>query len=127
INAPLQTPTGSGSVIDSNGNQLTTTNSGGTTAFTDTLGLTALTVSGSGTPASPVTYTYTPPGGGSAVVTVKYTAYTVQTSFACRGISEFPATSENLLSEIDLPDSTSYTFGYDSSGRLTSVHLPNVG
>jgi hypothetical protein len=66
---------------------------------------------------------------------MKYTSYTVQTNFGCSGIVEFAATSESLVSEIDLPDGTKYTFTYEqtpgtpsnTTGRLASVTLPTGG
>ncbi len=129
---PLNNQSGIGSATDRNGNQITVS---GTGVFTDTLGTTALTVSGSGTPASPMTFTYTAPSGASASYTMKYTAYTVQTNFGCSGITEYSPTSNNLVSEIDLPDSTKYTFTYEPTpghtgnvtGRLASVTLPTGG
>lgn len=133
---PLQTGTGSGNAVDRNGNEITV--AGG--VFTDTLGSTALTVAGSGTPSSPMTFTYPAPSGANAAYTVKYTAYTVQTKFNCSGISEYGATSVNLVSEIDLPDISAnandkYTFAYEQTpgfsgkvtGRLASITLPTGG
>jgi hypothetical protein len=83
----------SGSITDSNGNTIT---SNGTGAFTDTLGVTALTIAGSGTPASPLTFSHpvTLQAGGStsATATVAYKGYTVQTNFQCPGITEYGAT-----------------------------------
>jgi RHS repeat-associated protein len=122
---------------DRNGNQITSTNSSGVTSFYDTLSGTTpvLTVSGSGTSASPFTYTYTAPSGANATYTMKFTAYTVQTNFGCSGVAEYPATSQNLVSEIDLPDGSKYTFSYEPTpgisgsvtGRLASVTLPTGG
>jgi RHS repeat-associated protein len=60
IVAPLQSPSGAGTVRDRNGNYFSSTVSPSTTTFTDTLGTTALTVAGSGTPSSPMTYSGTP-------------------------------------------------------------------
>ena len=125
----------SGTATDRNGNEITTSSSSGSTTFTDTLGTTALTVAGSATPASPLTLTYTPPAGGSAIFTVKYTAYTVQTNFGCSGITEYSASNVSLLTEIDQPDGTKYTFTYeatpghtgDVTGRLASMALPTGG
>jgi hypothetical protein len=57
---PLQGPSGVGLVFDRNVNFFSSNVSGSTT-FTDTLGTTVLTVSGSGTPTSPMQYTYTSP------------------------------------------------------------------
>ncbi len=129
---------GAASSTDRNGNQVNVNGSG---VFTDTLGTTALTVAGSGTPISPMTFTYTAPSGASAAYTVRYTTYTVQTNFGC-GIVEYPATSNSLVSEIDLPDynpstnpNSKYTFAYEQTpgvpanvtGRLKSVTLPTGG
>jgi RHS repeat-associated protein len=121
--------------VDTNGNKISL--SGG--VITDTLGNT-LTIAGSGTPSSPITLTYVAPSGASAAYTVKYAAYTVKTNFGCSGITEFGALSENLVSEIDLPDqsvvsSDKYTFTYeatpgfsgDVTGRLASITLPTGG
>jgi len=131
---PLNSGTGSASVVDRNGNELSIDGSGN---FFDTLSSTVpvLTVAGSGTPASPLTFAYTAPSGASAKYTVKYTAFTVRTNFGCANISEFPATSENLVSEIDLPDGSKYSFTYeatpgfsaDVTGRLASVTFPTGG
>ena len=125
-------------VTDSNGNEYTATSSSGTTTFEDTLGTTALTVSGSGTPSSPITYTYTAASGNQATVTMNYAAYTVKTNFGCSGITEFGAKTENLVSSIVYPDGTSYSFSYEVTpgdnhnphyvtGRPASITLPTGG
>jgi YD repeat-containing protein len=128
INPPYGVGTGAATKADTNGNYVSVSSSG---AFTDTLGKTALTVAGS----SPVTFTYTAPSGGNASFTMKYTTYTVQTAFGCSGASEYGPTSISLVSEIDLPDGTKYTFSYEPTpgnpanvtGRLASVALPTGG
>lgn len=122
---------------DRNGNQITTDGSG---HFYDTLSSTTpvLTVGGSGTPSSPTTFTYAAPSGANASYTMKYTTYSIRTNFGCSGISEYGAngtTTANLVSEIDLPDGSKYTFGYESTpghsgfvtGRLASITLPTGG
>jgi RHS repeat-associated protein len=133
-------PGASAYATDRNGNQLSLSGSG---VFTDTLGTTALTTSG--TAPNPVTFTYTAPSGANATYTVKYTAYTVQTNFNCQGISEYGPIANNLVSEIDLPDynlttnpNSRYTFVYETTpndshnphyvtGRLASITLPTGG
>jgi RHS repeat-associated protein len=136
---PYQAPAGAASISDANGNTISNTSGG---VFTDTLGVTALTVSGNGTQSSPMTFTYTG-AGGSATVTVNYVSKTVRTNFGCSGISEFGPTTEYLVSEIDMPDiktnpSDKYTFTYETTpgdthnphyvtGRLASVTLPTGG
>jgi RHS repeat-associated protein len=120
-----------GSVTDTNGNSVVFNTSSGTTTFTDTLGMTALTVSGSGTPSSPVEYTY-PWWSGDVSVQVNYVAYTVQTNFGCSGITEYGPTQAYLVSTISMPDGTNYFFNYETTpgyspnvtGRLASVTLP---
>lgn len=133
--------TASINVTDRNGNYISNTGS----TFTDTLGATALTVSGSGTPASPRAFTYTAPSGASAAYQMKYTTYSLQTNFGCSGIADYGTngtTTANLVSEIDLPDwnastnpNSRYTFTYEATpghsgfvtGRLASVTLPTGG
>jgi len=143
---PLNTQGGTGTYVDNNGNEITVNGSG---QFEDTLGLTALTVAGNGTPSSPVTFTYTAPNGNPAAFTMNYTNYTVATNFGVSGIIEYPKTAVSLVSSISLPDGSQYTFTYEptpstpSSGactplsgtysancvtaRLASVTLPTGG
>jgi RHS repeat-associated protein len=122
-------------IQDRNGNQISFSGS----AYIDTLGTTVLSTSG--TAPNPVTFTYTAPSGASATYTVRYSPYTVQTNFGCSGINEYGPTSQNLVSEIDLPDDNPngtrdrYTFTYETTpgfsgsvtGRLASVTLPTGG
>ena len=126
---PQRTQTGAATVVDANGNQLTTDG----TTFTDTLGVTALTISG--TAPSNVNYTYAGPGGTQPKVTVSYVTYNVRTNFACSGINEYPATSVVLVDKITLGDGTFYQFTYEDTygytgyktGRVSSVKLPTGG
>ena len=134
LNPPLNWAGNPGTLTDTNGNQITATVPS-SSVLTDTLGTTAITAAGQGTPASPITLQYTNAAGTTSTVTLKYTAYTVQTNFGCAGVSEYPATSVNLVSEIDLPDTTKYSFTYEPTpgapanvtGRLASVTLPTGG
>ncbi len=129
---------GTWSATNRNGNQNTATLSNGTTTIEATLGTTALTVSGSGTPSSPFKFTYTTASGNQAWVTMNYAPYTVQTNFGCSGITEFGATPENLVSSVVFPDGTSYSFTYEVTpgdnhnphyvtGRPASITLPTGG
>ena len=139
INAPIivnQNP-GSETWTDRNGNQLTTSNG----VHTDTLGTTALSVSG--TAPSNTSLSYTAPSGATASYVVKYTTSTVQTKFGCSGVSEFGPSSQNLVTEIDLPDisqnpNSKYTLTYETTpgdthtphyvtGRIAKVTLPTGG
>ncbi|WP_263409382.1 RHS repeat domain-containing protein [Terriglobus tenax] len=124
-------------VQDSNGNTITINPNG---TFTDTLGVTALTVGG-GSASSPRTFTYpvTLQNGGAstATATLTYHTYTVQTNFQCSGITEYSPTTVDLPYQLVLPDSPDdkYTFAYESTpgasgnvtGRLASVTLPGGG
>ena len=141
MSPPLQQGSGAGgSVTDSNGNQISVTYNGSVTTFTDTLGTTALTVSGLGTPSSPLTFGYTNPQSTTSSYTMKYTSYTVQTAFGCSGIADYGPTQVNLVTEIDLPDQTQvpsdkYTIAYEPTtqgsqnytGRIKSITLPTGG
>jgi RHS repeat-associated protein len=134
---------GTGSFTDPNGNQLTSNSSG---QYFDTLSSTTpvLTQAGTGTPASPTKFTYTAPSGGNATYTVNYTQYTVATKFGVTGINEYGPLSNALVSSIQLPDSSSYTFAYERTpgsctplsgtfssycitARIASVTLPTGG
>lgn len=141
--------TGAGSISDANGNtiQIAYTQSTQTTTITDTLGTTALTITGlpptnaptctnaSGT--SNVTYQYTAPNGSAATITASYANNEVQTNFEA-GWPEFQLTNECLVNKISLPDGTYYQFGYESTNfgggsspqttaRMASVSLPTGG
>jgi len=118
---------------DTNGNQITTNSSN---QFFDTLNSSTPVLTVSGAAPSPTTFTYTAPsGGGNVSYTMKYSSYTVKTNFGCSGIAEYGPTSQNLVSEIDLPDGSKYTLTYeptpgysgDYTGRLASVTLPTGG
>jgi RHS repeat-associated protein len=128
---PLNSSSGNGAFTDTNGNQISIS-SGSNTTFTDTLGATALTISG--TAPNPVTLIYTSPVG-SASFTINYTStQNIQTNFGCSSIGEYSG-SANLISSIVLPDNTSYSFTYEPTpsnsgsvtGRIASVTLPTGG
>jgi RHS repeat-associated protein len=120
--------TGINSKTDANGNQITESTSG---TIIDTLGQTVLTMTGT----NPLNLTYTVPTGGSASYVVNYTTYNIKTNFACNGITEYSANSVPLVSSIDLPDGTFYTFAYEqtpnnsgyTTARLIGVTLPTGG
>ena len=134
ISPPLGNGVGAAQATDRNGNIISVNSTG---QYFDTLSSSTpvLTVSGSGTPASPETFTYTPPSGTNVSYSMKYAAYTVQTKFGCSGVTEYGPTSTNLVSEIDLPDGSKYTLAYETTpgvpanvtGRLASVTLPTGG
>ncbi|HXM09989.1 MAG TPA: RHS repeat-associated core domain-containing protein [Terriglobales bacterium] len=141
VRPPLNGQTGAATFTDPNGNEITVNNSG---QFFDTLSSTTpvLTVSGRGTPASPNTFEYTAPSGGTATYTMNYTQYTVKTKFGFSGVAEYGPLSIALVNSITLPDGTSYSFTYESTpgsctplsgtsscvtGRIASVKLPTGG
>jgi RHS repeat-associated protein len=149
ISAPVtKSGSGAGTFTDPNGNQITLNTSG---QFFDTLSSTTpvLTVAGSGTPASPFTFTYTNPSSVSpytSAYTMKYTQYTVQTAFGFSAgspiISEYGPVSVPLVSSILLPDGSSYMFTYEPgpgtcalqggttscvTGRIKEITLPTGG
>jgi RHS repeat-associated protein len=141
IYPPLNTQTGAASFTDQNGNEITANSS---SQFFDTLSSTTpvLTVGGLGTPASPNTFEYTAPSGGSATYTMNYTQYTVQTKFGFSGIAEYGPLSIALATGITLPDGTTYAFTYEATpgsctplsgtsscvtGRIASVKIPTGG
>ena len=88
INAPVNSSSGTASITDANGNQLTVNSSG---QFFDTLSSTTpvLTVS-SAAPPTATTFTYTPPSGVNTSYTMNYQKYTVATAF---GVSGVPSTA----------------------------------
>ncbi len=122
----IDAASGSGVATDRNGNKIT---ADGVGHFYDTLNASTpvLTVSGSGTPNSPTTFTYTSPSGGSPAYTMNYANYTVATNFGVSGIHEYAATVTPLVTSIGLPDNTQYTFTYEptpstpSSGACTPL------
>jgi RHS repeat-associated protein len=127
---PPYGPSGAGTIIDSNGNQITSAGNG---VFTDTTGTTALGIGGSGTSTSPHVFTYQTPTGTKST-TVYYASYTVQTSFGCSGIGEYSQTV-SLVDHIVFADGSQYAFSYERSpgsqtavtGRLQSITLPQGG
>lgn len=134
ITPPLGSPSGSGTTTDRNGNQITVDGSG---HVTDTLGATALTISG-GAP-TPLTMAYTDSNGNPESVTISYTPKAVQTYFGCSGVAEYGPTTVNLVDHISYPDGTQYKFVYENTaagpnvvagavtGRIASIQLPTGG
>jgi RHS repeat-associated protein len=126
-----------GSIEDRNGNEITVSSG----VFTDTLGTVALTVSGSGTSASPTVYTYTPPNTstskcsytnapGVACYTVYYTNYTLATNFGISTIHEGKSSAAvPLITRIVQADGTQYTFFYEvtPSNPSTTACTPYAG
>jgi RHS repeat-associated protein len=119
------------SATDANGNEITFSNG----AFTDTLGTTALTVTGA--QPNPMKFTYTGPAG-SVFYQVNFSPYNIKTAFLCTNptIQDYTSTgSVYLPSSIVLPDGSQYSFSYEptpgnssyTTGRVSQVTLPTGG
>jgi YD repeat-containing protein len=128
---PTTVGVSSGSVLDRNGNEITAASGG---QFKDTLGLTALTITG-GSP-DPYVMTYTDPNGHPASATVTFKSYTVQTNFECvPAVSEYGPAVIALVDRVTLPNSTYYQFAYEATpgypgnvtARVASITLPTGG
>jgi RHS repeat-associated protein len=116
---------------DANGNEITFSNG----AFTDTLGTTALTVTGA--QPNPMKFTYTGPAG-SEFYQVNFSPYNIKTAFLCTNptIQDYTSTgSVYLPSSIVLPDGSQYSLSYEptpgnssyTTGRVSQVTLPTGG
>lgn len=137
ITPPSNPSTGTyaSSVTDRNGNQMNADTNGN---FFDTLSSTTPVLTVSGSVPNPISFAYTAPSGASAQYKMKFASYSIQTNFGCNGIVEYGTngtTTANLVSEIDLPDGSKYTFFYEATrghsgfvtGRLASVQLSTGG
>ena len=133
VSPPLQSDASSGNAMDNNGNLISGTSAG---IFTDTLGTTALTITGAAP--NPVSFTYSNPPGvtpATSSVVMNYTNQNVRTNFGCSGIVEYAPTTVALVSSIVLADNSTYSFTYEPTpgysgyvtGRIASVTLPTGG
>jgi len=125
-----------GSITDPNGNVISNNGDG---TFTDTLGVTALTIGGSGNASSPRTFAYKvaqqSDASTTATASMSYVTRTVATHFQCANIGEYGPQSVDLIDRITLADGTFYQFTYENTpgvagavtGRLASVTLPTGG
>jgi len=119
-----------GSYVDSNGNKISVTSN----VFTDTLGTTALTISG-GASGAPLVFSYPAPSGSNAQAKLTYKSYAVKTAFGCSSVpGEYSATTY-LVDQLALADGTAYQFTYEPTpgssstvtGRIASITLPTGG
>ena len=134
IDPPHNDPGGSGSVMDANGNVVSSIMANGQGTIRDTLGTTALTVSGQAP--NPVSLTYSDANGSPRTITLLYEARTVKTNFGCSigvdQIIEYVGDARPLLTRVVFPDQSFYAFTYEATpgdpssvtGRIASVTLP---
>ena len=131
------------SAVNPNGNTISSTVSGQATSYTDALGMAVLSATWTNSPPTiQESYKYSSVGNVAAYVVVKYSSKIVKTNFGCTSpsVHEFGPTSENLVSEIDMPDiatnpSDKYKFTYeqtpgfsgDTTGRIVQITLPTGG
>ncbi len=120
LQPPVGAPSAAGTIVDRNGNQVNTDG----THFYDTMSSTTPVLTVTGASPNPVYYTYTAPNSQSTSFKMTFQTFTVSTNFGCQYATQFPPTPEYLVNAIILPDSTQYSFTYDSSGRVRSVTLP---
>ncbi|HEV3481437.1 MAG TPA: hypothetical protein VGR97_03825, partial [Candidatus Acidoferrales bacterium] len=85
-----------------------------------------------------VEYHYYDTSGNDQKFVLKFSPQTISTYFACSGLLEYDSggtVSQNLPSELDLPNGQSYTFTYEATpfhsgfttGRLAKITLPTGG
>ena len=133
---------GAGNFVDRNGNTITVNSTG---QFFDTLNSSnaVLSVTGSGTAASPLKFTYTSSTGVATSVTMNFTNYTVATNFAVPQVpGEYKSSAAvPLVSSIVLPDNSQYSFTYEATpgsctpysgttcvtARIKTITLPTGG
>jgi RHS repeat-associated protein len=103
--------------------------------YYDTLGRTPVSTTVNG---STITYAVPNAQGGTSTYTVKTGTISANTNFGQSGVGECsgsnnPPCTLTVVTEVDLPDTTKYTFGYDFGatgahyGQLTSMTMPTGG
>lgn len=107
-------------VQDSNGNYFSSDPNGN---LIDTQGNTPVLVSTSG---NQTYYDVLGTGGTRNRYTATWGTIPFSTNFGQNGVQETSG-SFSALTQLQLPDGSSYTFSYDSYGELTSVTLPTAG
>src|SRR5260370_5096616 len=104
-------------VEDTNGNFFSSDSNGN---VIDTLGRTPVTKSING---NTTTYTVQKSDGGQQSYTVTAETINVATNFGVTGVTEYSGTL-TVVQSVGLPDSTQYSFGYDSYTKTNSLILP---
>jgi RHS repeat-associated protein len=107
-------------IQDTNGNYFSADGNGN---LIDTQGNTPILVSTSG---NQTYYDVLGTGGTRNRYTATWGTISFSTSFGQYGVAEASG-SFSALTQLQLPDGSSYTFNYDSYGELTSVTLPTGG
>jgi len=114
---------------DSNGNYFSTDSNSN---VIDTLGRTPVKVSTTNCASNQVCYDILNSQGGTSRVTVTTASVPVSTAFAQSGVTEYTG-NITVVQSIQLPDSNSYSFSYDTGtaagnyGLLTGLTLPTGG
>ena len=99
--------------------------------YTDTLGVTALTVSTvtGFPPGIPGAFAWTGPGSSTQEITTTVAPYTEETNFGCGNPKEQYATNVPFITAYNYPDGSSLQIGYESAiantytGRIASITL----
>src|SRR5579859_2990483 len=127
INATIYAPDGTQvypNVKDVNGNFFSKDANGN---VIDTLGRTPVTkTSNCNGNSSQTCYNVLNSQGGRSTFTVTTESISVSTSFGVPGVTEYIG-SLTVIQSIKLPDNSTYQFGYDSYGEISSVTLPTGG
>ena len=120
------------SETDSNGNSISVpVSDNGIGSYTDTLGVTALTVSTvtGFPPGIPGAFAWTGPGSSTQEITTTVAPYTEETNFGCGNPKEQYATNVPFITAYNYPDGSSLQIGYESAiantytGRIASITL----
>lgn len=130
VTSPSGTLFQNGSTKDTNNNTVSVA-FGSNYTYTDTLGTTALTTGGQ---TGNSNYVYSGEAG-SEQVSKTTTSKGIASAFGCTGPQYGPITGFSMVTGFSLPDSSSYTIGYEATpgnptyttGRISSLRLPAGG
>ncbi len=122
---------GGATLIDRNGNYISSFVNGSETDWTDSAGRVALKVI---TGSSSIQYEYLDPTNGQydTTTTLNLETLNIKTDFGCSGVVEYTGTA-SVPKSITLPNGQKYQFSYEPStsgyytGRLQQVTLPTGG
>lgn len=122
--SPISYTDGTQTMVDPNGNYLTYGWDGPPYYFNDTLGRQLWSRSFDQDPNS---YSILNSAGSTSLYSVTPGAITVSTAFGVAGVTECCTSQQTPYTVLTLPDQTTYTFGYDSYGELSSIKFPSGG